>query len=845
SLLERDIGLISLSDHELNRDEGTAFNISGLLHASRDVFLTAAAYDFSSTFFRPRGLDNAHGKVLINGIEMNKQFNGRPQWGNWGGLNDVQRNREFSMGLKANDYAFGGVAGTTNINMRASHYRQGGRVSYATSNRTYRGRVMATYSSGISLAGWAYSISAARRYGEEGFVDGTAYNSNSFFASVEKKLNENHSLNLTAFYTPNTRGRSTAITKEVRDLKGIRYNPNWGYQEGAIRNSRIREIKEPVVMLNHYWVLSENTRLNTNLGYQFGTIKNSRIDNNGTRLVATMDGQYFFAGGARNPLANYYQRLPSYFLRFKDPRAYDYQLAYQAQRDFVDDGQLNWDNLYLANTDSEGNPLSATYIVQNDVIEDTQFSANTIFTSRLNEYVRLNGSLAFRNIESENYAEVKDLLGSSGYLDIDSFTEAASEDSSSELVTDIAQSDLQNPNRVALLGERYKYNYNLNATSITGFLQAQFKYNQVDFYLAATAGQTKYQRIGLFENGNFPGAESLGASEKLSFTVYGAKGGAVYKVTGRHLIDLNAAYFTKAPSLRNSFTNARQNNEVIIGLKEEKVQHADLSYIYRSPIVKARLTGYYNTISDQTDLGFYFTENISGLGFDKDAFVQEVMTEIATRRVGAELGIEAQVTPTVKLKGAGAYGVYTYTSDPKLYLRSDDFEGALTFGDGRSKLKNYHVPGGPERAYQLGLEYRDPEFWWVGISANYFSNAYIDVNNLARTSNFTSDFDGQTFNDYDEEYARELLRQEEFDNYVLVNIVGGKSWRINNYYVGFFATINNAFDEGYRTGGFEQGRNTNFRTIRDDRERGHGPVFGNRYFFGNGTTYYVNAYVRF
>ena len=95
-----DLFTISLSDDELNsEDDGITDNISGLLQSSRDVFLNAAAFDFSATFFRPRGLDNANGKVLINGIEMNKQFNGRPQWANWGGLNDVQRNREFSMGF--------------------------------------------------------------------------------------------------------------------------------------------------------------------------------------------------------------------------------------------------------------------------------------------------------------------------------------------------------------------------------------------------------------------------------------------------------------------------------------------------------------------------------------------------------------------------------------------------------------------------------------------------------------------------------------------------------------------------------------------------------------------------
>ena len=113
---QQQIGVISLSDNEITGDNDDLgnFNISGLLSASRDVFLSAAAFDFSATFFRPRGLDNANGKVLINGIEQNKQFNGRPQWSDWGGINDLQRNQEFAQGLSPSEYAFGGFAGTTN-----------------------------------------------------------------------------------------------------------------------------------------------------------------------------------------------------------------------------------------------------------------------------------------------------------------------------------------------------------------------------------------------------------------------------------------------------------------------------------------------------------------------------------------------------------------------------------------------------------------------------------------------------------------------------------------------------------------------------------------------------------
>jgi|TARA_R100000479_G_scaffold68390_1_gene32532 hypothetical protein len=841
--IEAQIGIISLSDNELDQDDGTSFNISGLLQASRDVFLNAAAFDFSATFFRPRGLDSENGKVLINGIEMNKQYSGRPQWSNWGGLNDAQRNREFSMGLNPNDYTFGGIAGTTNIVMRASQYREGGRVSYAMANRSYSGRVMGSYNSGLLKDGWAYSVLLSRRFGDEGYIDGTLYDANSIFFSVEKQLNKDHSLNFSAFYTPNRRGKSTAITQEMKDLKDRRYNPNWGCQDEEIRNSRVREIEEPVIMLNHYWDISDKTGLNTNLGYQFGKMGNTRIDNGGTRLI-NIDGEEAYIGGARNPLGNYYQRLPSYFLQDENPTPVDYQNAYLAEQEFINDGQLDWESLYRANAIARASGGNSIYAIQEDRTDDTQLTANTILNTSFADNILFTGSVNYRNLKSENFAELKDLLGGTGYLDVDFF---AGEDAQNQEISlgDVAQSDLQNRNRIVKEGDRYKYNYEINADVLSGFAQAQFKYNKVDFYTGAEMSSTNYQRNGLYENGNFPGNRSLDKSEKVSFTNFKVKGGATYKVTGRHLVDFNAGYLTKAPSIRNTFSNSRQNNDVVIGLEDEKITSVDLSYIFRSPIVKARLTGFYANIKDATDIGFYFTENLTGLGFEEGAFVQEVVTGIEKRHMGAELGIEAQVTPTIKLKAAASVGQYIYNNNPNLYLTSDDFEGPLTFGDGTTNLKNYHIAGGPERAYQLGFEYRDPDFWWVGATTNYFSNAYIDVNNLARSANFSTDFDGQPYSDYDPEVAKELLQQEEFGDYFLVNAVGGKSWKVKDYYVGFFAVINNILDQEYKTGGFEQGRKTTYPDLQEDQSRANGAIFGPRYFFGYGTTYYLNFYVRF
>ncbi len=156
----------------------------------------------------------------------------------------------------------------------------------------------------------------------------------------------------------------------------------------------------------------------------------------------------------------------------------------------------------------------------------------------------------------------------------------------------------------------------------------------------------------------------------------------------------------------------------------------------------------------------------------------------------------------------------------------------------------------PQQAYSFGLEYRDPKFWWIGANANYLADNYLDISPLLRTDNFfknSSDPDGFPFEGATEEEARKLLKQEKFDPVTLINLVGGKSWRIstkNRNTVGFFASINNVFDFEYKTGGFEQARNANFQQLSQDMV-GPARSFGPKYFYGYGRTYFVNLYYNF
>ena len=811
-----DLFSISLSDDELNDDTSAADNISGLLNSSMDVFYRTAAYEFSSSFFKVRGLDSDNAIVHINGVKMNKLYNGRPQWSNWGGLNDVLRNQELSNGSIPLKYNFGGILGSNNINIRASEYGEGGRITYSSSNRSYSNRLMATYNSGMLEKGWAYSISIGRRWGNEGYQDASFYDSNSAFLSVQKIFNNKHSLNFAAIYAPNRRGKVSPNTQEVYDLKGIKYNEYWGYHDGEKRNSRVKRVVEPILLLNHDWSIDDKSNIETSIGYQFGEMGNSRLD---------------YAGGA-NPSPAYYQDLPSYFLA--DTDGPDYEGAYLAQENFINNGQINWNRIYDANLTNNQANLNAAYVLYEDRVDDTQLTINSAYNREINENIKVTASANYRNLVSDNFAEISDMLGGYSYSNIDSF--------------DYLDYNLLSPNSIVSEGDKFKYHYKMNAEEMSLFSMINFSFNKLEFYVAGDITNTTYQRDGIFENEANAG-NSAGKGDEISFDGYGVKAGITYKFSGKHILDFNSAYLQKAPSIRNTFTNSRVNHNVVGSdinglindspITEEKIMSFDANYIFRTPIFTGRLTGFYSEVKDANEISFYYADGL--VGFEDDSeFIQEILQGIDKKYFGVEFGVEAQIIPTVKLKGAASIGQYTYDNNPYLYLGADNNTVAV----GPSNLENYKIAGGPQKAYSVGFEYRDPDYWFIGITSNFFTNTYVDVSPLTRTQNFYLAQDGLPFNDYDISIARELLKQEKFDDYMVVNMIGGKSWKIDDYYVGFFASINNILDQKYRTGGFEQGRNANYQQLLQDTNKPK-RVFGPKYWYGRGTNYFLNLYFRF
>ncbi len=811
---EKQSSLISLSENDLEDSNSGSESTTSLLQSSRDAFLQAAAYNFGAARFSVRGIDSKYSNVMINGVSMNRFYDGRPQYGNWGGLNDATRNQEFTNGSGPSDYVFGGIAGTQEINTRASIYRPGTRISFLNTNTNYSYRTMATAATGMNKKGWAFAISGGRRWAQDGYYEGTNYSANSLFISIEKKFNDRNSFSLTGIYAQNKRGKNSPNTAEQSDLAGVKYNSYWGFQEGEKRDSRVKKVEEPILMLTHYWKINPKTNLNTTASYQMGQIGNSRID------YTKSD----------NPDPSYYRNLPSYYSNlfyygnFIGNSPENSAKAEETKTTFLENRQLNWSNLYKINGENLVN--GSRIVLYEDRNDENSASLNANLIAQLSDNILMTGGANYLKSKTKNFKNMLDLLGGNTFMDRSSFGRG-----------DQQQSDLNNPDRKLGIGEHYGYNYILDATRLDAFTQFKFIYKKVDFYLAQSFSRSVYQREGLYKNGYYP-SNSFGKSKKANFENFGFKGGITFKLNGRNFIDFNGIYMTKAPNTRDVFSNSRISNAITPAVSNENIKSIDWSYIIKTPRFKGRLTGYFSEISNATDISFYYADAIGSEG----AFVSEVVTGINKKNRGVELGLELQITPTFKITGVAAYGEYTYSNDPEVNLTND--ASATIINLGKAKLSGYKQAGMPQQAYSFGMEYRDPKFWWIGTNANYIADSFIDVSAIKRTSNYYNYNVDTNYRPIVQKLADDYLKQEKFNPFFLYNIVGGKSWKMRSATIGLFATVNNVLNSTYKTGGFEQSRDSNYTADYEDHQAKAG-VFAPKYFYGYGRTYMVNLYLSF
>ncbi len=797
------------------------------LSASKDVFNNIAGYQFSQMRFRPRGYDSEMEATYLNGVYFNDALTGYGPWSLWSGLNEATRNQEVAPALGVSDYGVGGIGGVTNINARASQMRKGFRSSVVNANNNYRFRVMVSYASGMLDNGWAYAFSFSTRQGGNDWINGTYYNAYGYFASVEKQLNRCHRFSLTVLGAPTQRGVQNASTQEVYDMVGSNYyNSNWGYQVDKKRNARIRNFHEPIAMLQYFYTPNPTSTLMATASYRFGR--------NGYSALDWYDGA--------DPRPDYYRYLPSYFERQGDYAKAD--IVRWAWGSDWGTRQIDWDRLYNNNygnltEDSKLAELNglrrSNYVIEERHTDqrDANFKVQWIKTLRGGH--RLNIGLDARYNRTEYYKKMKDLLGGDYWLDVDKYAER---DFVGERVMqnnlDYYEANGHAP--IVKEGDKYGYDYYAHVRDAKVWGIWNFNTARLEGFVAGEAGYVSQWREGLYRKGSFED-NSQGASEKLNFFEYKAKGSLSYKISGANSLTASVAYMQQAPSFQSSFVSPRTRNSVTPNLTAEKVFSADLTYDLHVGGFKARVSGYYTTIEDRSKVISFYDDL-------QATFTNFAMSNIDSRYAGVEVGFSIPLFKFLNLNGAVSYGDYRYTSNPLITQTADNSAEIVLSGE-KVYWKGYHVESTPQTAANLGLSLRTSNNIYAGIDVNYYNALYLSMNPLYRTDKALT---GRIFasNTYEENLAsvKEMTHQERFDNAFVLNANIGKNWYIvdRKYNLGVSLQVNNLLNNrSIRTGGYEQMRlreDESGTTVKYDR-------FDSKYFYLMGTTYYLNVYFRF
>ena len=796
----------------LEDEEGNTQGVAALTGASDDVYYNTASYNFGPMYFRYRGYNSAYQSVYMNGINLNDPIRGQFNFSSLLGMTSrAFRNKTNALGITAANYGFGDIGGSVNYNTISENYAPGfnGAVSFTNANYFWRG--MATYSTGLNSKGWAFTVSGIGRYAKEGVVKGTFYNSGGLFLSLEKKLDNNNSLTLTAFGGPTQRASNSATYQEVYDLVGSNlYNPDWGWYQGKKRASKITETFDPTVMLN--WLYSKgSTTINTALAFRSVYYSRSAL-------------QYY---KANDPNPTYYRYLPSYY---KDNEE-EYQLYTDLWKHDESFRQINWDHLYevnqLNNVYNEGKPekdhKGSSYIMENRVNHQLNGMFNTYLNTRINSVMSFQGGLSANITKASNYKTIRDLMGGEFWLDIDPFS-----DREITIAPDNLQNDLDHPNRRVYKGDKFGYNYDFRYLNVAAWLQNTIALPQWDINYGMNISYTQFQRDGKMRNGRAP-QNSLGRGDMLRFDNAQVKAGATYKINGRNYLSAHAEYGTRAPLADNVFIAPRVKNTTIKDIKSERVLTADASYqwIYRR--FRGSITAFITETNNGIERTGFFDENYN-------TYTNYVLQGVKKVYKGIELGMAYKITPSITATFAGTVARYQYKNNPK---------GTRTFENGLYPdttqtvyLRNYYLGCTPNLQGNIGIDYAAPKNWFFNINGTFQGDSYVTLSPAYHEAlpELWTQFDTEQ-----ELQAKidELSHQQKLKNAFTLNASIGKLLYVNRKVsLNFNLSVSNILNnKNIVTWAYQQGRLDTKNYNRD--------AYPNKFSYAQGIKVFFNCGVRF
>lgn len=806
-----DESAFTFSEAQLGEDDDMTQNVT-ILNSATNVYASQVGYLFSPLRFRYRAFNQKYNDVFINGSPMNDMETGQFRYSMIGGLNQQTRNVDFSLPFEGSNFSVSGMAGSNNYDFRAGSMAAGNRVSVAAANRNYTLRGMYSYASGFNSKGWAIAANITYRWANHGYVEGTFYNSLSYFFGVQKKWTNGHSLSFTTWGNPTERSTQGASTDEAYWLANdYYYNPYWGYQNGHKRNSRVVNDFAPSALATWDWDINKDMKLTTTVFGQYSIYKSTKLNYSNTD----------------NPQPDYWKNLPSSYYDVWDETSTngrtaqclaDWNTSYNFWTSSKSNRQINWDRLYYSNQQASKVGADAMYYVQAKHINNLMFNFASTLTTHVDKNKIWNLGFMLGQNRGSHYQTMDDLLGASSFHNINTYALGKYSASSDQVQYDL---NTAGPNKLGkLVYEDDKFGYDYALMVHKGFVWSNYAVNTGRWHLmvAGKMGATDMERKGYMRNGMFA-ENSYGKSGRAKFGEAGGKASMSFDAGRGHVFSLGAGYEWRAPMANTAFASPEMNNDFVANLKDEHVFSSEFGYQYQNAWMHANLNAYYSYLDHVTEWqNFYFD--------DVNSFTCVSMTGIKKEYYGVELGLNFKLTSFLDFKALGSWSEAKNINNANVrYLIST----SASYVDDIVYNKGMREAGTPLTAGSLGLSFHQSG-WFIDLNGNYYDRIYLSYIPCYRYGKTLS-----TSGNVDNEGNYNAPAQAKGHGGFMLDGSIGKSIRLKKGQLSFNLMVTNILNnQKIVSGGYEQSRSD--YTVKTDGTFSNDRIYK---FSQNPKKYYV------
>ena len=704
--LKQDNAAFVFTESQLGEDDDMTQNVI-MVGSNTNVYKSNVGYLWSPVRFKFRAYNSRYNGIYMNGVQVNNAETGQFNYSTIGGMNDAVRSIDASSPFEDNSFSMAGLGGSNNYDLRASNYAAGNKVTLSGANRNYTLRGMYSYGTGITPRGWAFFGTVGYRWAnmQTAAVDGTFYNSLSYFMALQKIFNERHALNLSTWGNPTERAQQGASTDEAYWLANDRqYNPYWGYQDGKKRSSRVVENYEPSALLTWDFKINDDMKLTTSAFVKYAMYSSTKLNYNGT-----------------NPAPDYWKNFPSYNYDVwgeTDGANNNVDAFWNSVENWIGPDykrQINFDQLYFANRQLNRTGTDAIYYIQAKHNDHLATNLSSTFNWNIDKSHRFLTGLQLGSNKGMHYQTMEDLLGSENFHNVNTYAIGTYPASDSRV-----QYDLNHPNGQVRVGDRFGYDYNLLVQRATAFAQYAVDKGISHNFINAKIGGQQMWRDGKMRNG-LCADYSFGKSGTARFLDGGFKMGSTLNIGHGSALNMGVGYETRAPQASTAFVSPEMNNNFVDNLKNEKIASAELGYTLNISWLQMNLNGYFTHSYEGTEWQNYYDDN-------ENSFTYVSMTGVEKNYYGVELGARFRVTSSFDINLIGTMSDAKYVSDTDVsYMLST--EG--TMKQTKCFNKNMREGGTPLAAVSLGLNYNIRR-WYLSLVGNYYDRIYMSYTPVTR-----------------------------------------------------------------------------------------------------------------